>query len=67
MSRGKNLPAPMPKVDLLAKNWFIIKTRFLRVPQGPLSTWQLNMEGVVFLNEIVLCLYNSTVFLLVFL
>ena len=36
MSRGKNLPAPMPKVDLLAKNWFIIKTRFLRVPPGTL-------------------------------
>jgi len=36
MSRGKNLSAPMPKVDLLAKNWFIIKTRFLRVPLGTL-------------------------------
>ena len=47
MSRGKNLPAPMPKVDLFAKNWFIIKTRFLRVPLGPLSTWQLNMGQCV--------------------
>lgn len=36
MSRGKNLPAPMLKVDLLAKNWFIIKIRFLRVPLGAL-------------------------------
>jgi hypothetical protein len=25
------------------KNWFIIDSRVLRVPLGPLSTWQLNM------------------------
>jgi len=51
MSRGKNfhLPsplrrmiAPMQKVDVLAKNWFIIK-KVLRVLQRPLSNWQLNM------------------------
>jgi len=34
----------MPKVDIFAKSWFIIEEGFvLRVPLGPLSSWQLNM------------------------
>jgi hypothetical protein len=37
MSRGKNLPASVPKVDVLAKDWFIIEGGFvLRVPLGTL-------------------------------